>query len=91
MTSPVAHQIISAAAKGGYGTGGLKSWIQDNVVTLIIIILGIAILWAARGGNVGKGITIAAGALVGLAVLGMASGNNANDIGTFIVSLFQQG
>lgn len=69
-------------------TGGLTQWILDNIITLIILILGVCILWAARGGNISKGVTIIAGAIMGLAVLGLATGNNATSLGDWIVGLF---
>lgn len=69
-------------------TGGLTQWILDNIISLVIILLGVAILWSARGGNVAKGVTIIAGAIMGLAVLGLAVGTNAQDLGNFIVGLF---
>lgn len=81
------HYLVPLAAQ--YGTGGLKDWISNNVVTLLILILGVSILWSARAGNIAKGITIAGGAIVGLAVLGLATGSNANDMGVFIVNLFR--
>lgn len=77
------HTLVTA----GYGTSGITQWIQDNVVTVVILIAAVAVLWAARAGNVGKGITITAGLLLGLTVLGLASGTNATDIGTWIVHL----
>ena len=40
-----------------YGTSGLAQWIQDNVVTVVILLLAVAVLWAARAGNIAKGIT----------------------------------
>lgn len=73
------------------GTGGLEAWIQNNVVTLIILILGVCVLWAAKGGNISKAVTIVAGIILGLAVLGLASGTTATDIGDFIVGLFTTG
>lgn len=81
--------LISAAqpAAGSYGTSGLTQWIKDNIVTLLILLAGSAILWAARGGNMGKGITIGLGVLVGISVLGLATGTTATDVGDFIVSL----
>lgn len=79
-------QMLSA---GSWGTTNLADWIKGNVVTVIILIIAAAILWAARGGNVAKGITIGAGAIVGLAFLGLASGTNATDLGDFVVSLFR--
>lgn len=72
---------------GQYGTSGLTHWIQNNVVTLVILLLAVCVLWAARGGNIGKGITITAGLLLGVVVLGLATGNNASDLGNFVVGL----
>jgi hypothetical protein len=72
-----------------YGTAGIASWIQSNVVSVIILVGAVAVLWAARGGNIGKGITICAGLILGVAVLGLANGTTASDLGTFIVHLFQ--
>ena len=71
----------------GYGTSGITAWIQDNVVTVVILVAAVAVLWAARSGNIGKGITITAGLILGLAVLGLATGTTATDIGNFIVHL----
>jgi hypothetical protein len=85
----VISQVLPLAAE--YGTTGLKSWISENVVTVVLLALAVCILWAARGGNVGKGITIMAGMILGLVALGMASGNNANDIGAFLIGLFTKG
>jgi hypothetical protein len=79
-------QLLPAAQ---FGTGGLTQWIQNNVVTLVILLLAVAVLWAARGGNISKGITITAGLLLGIIVLGLASGNNATELGDFVIGLFR--
>ena len=55
----------------------------------MILLLAITVLWAARGGNVGKGITIVAGLFLGLAVLGIATGTNASDIGSWLAGLIR--
>ena len=77
--------VVPLAAE--YGTGGLTEWIQNNVVTLVLLLLAVAVLWAARQGNISKGITIVAGLMLGVVVLGLASGNNATDLGSFVVDL----
>lgn len=86
LHSLMSEQIVAA---GSYGTSGLSKWLQENVITLIVLILGITVLWAARGGNISKGITTVAGLILGLAVLGLASGTNATDMANFVVSLFR--
>lgn len=84
-----AAPLAADPAGTGWGTAGLRGWIQDNVITLIILAIAAGILWAARGGNVAKGITIGAGAVVGIVFLGLASGNNATDLADFAVGLFR--
>lgn len=72
-------------------TTGIIGWIEDNVVTLIVLILAVCVLWAARGGNISKAVTIIAGLILGLAVLGMATGSTAADLGEWIANLFVGG
>lgn len=73
------------------GTGGLEGWIRENVITLVILILGICVLWAVKGGNLSKAVTIVVGTILGLAMLGLATGTTATDIGDFVVGLFTSG
>ena len=68
------HIESLTAPSASYGTSGLAQWIQDNVVTVVISLLPVAVLWAARAGNIGRGVTIAAGALVGVSMLGLVTG-----------------
>jgi hypothetical protein len=56
-------------------------------VTVVILVAACAVLWAARYGNIGKGITITAGLILGVAVLGLATGATAIDIGDWLVHL----
>lgn len=72
-----------------YGTSGLVDWIQSNVVTLVLIALAVSVLWAARGGNISKGVTIMAGAILGIVMLGLATGNTAEGMGTWMVNLLR--
>jgi hypothetical protein len=65
----------------------ITAWIQDNVVTVVILLAACAVLGAARSGNVGKGVTVTAGLILGVAVLGLATGATATDIGDWLVHL----
>ncbi|MBO0843156.1 MAG: hypothetical protein J2O46_08220 [Nocardioides sp.] len=81
--------IQHATNAAGYGTGGLSHWITDNIITLVILILGITVLWAARSGNISKAVTIVGGLIIGLGVLGLATGNTATDVGSWMAGLFK--
>ena len=84
------HQLIQSTTQAAeYGTGGLAEWITDNIITLVVLILGVTVLWAARSGNNSKAVTIVGGLIIGLGVLGLAVGNNATDLGQWMAGLFK--
>ena len=83
------HFAQAPPPPGGYGTSGITAWFQDNVVTVVIFLAACAVLGAARSGNIGKGITITAGLILGVAVLGLATGATATDIGDWLVHLMR--
>ena len=84
------HQLIQSKTQAAeYGTGGLAEWITDNIITLVVLILGVTVLWAARSGNISKAVTIVGGLIIGLGVLGLAVGNNATDLGQWMAGLFK--
>lgn len=78
-----------ADAAPSYGTSGLTAWIRNNAVTLVILICGVLALWAGKSGNISKGLSIVAGVVIGLGVLGLASGTNATDVANWLYSLFK--
>ena len=56
-------------------------------MTVVILLVACAVLGAARSGSVGKGVTVTAGLILGVAVLGLATGGTATDIGDWLVHL----
>ncbi len=77
------------ATQAGFGTTGLSSWIQDNVITIILLLIAATALWAGKNGNISKVVTIGACAIIGVAVLALATTGAATDIGTWLVGLFR--
>jgi hypothetical protein len=75
------------AQPGGLSTTGLQSWIQDNVVPLILLSIAVILLWlGGRGDNAGVARR-SVGLIVGLVALGIAVSGNGPAIGTFLASL----
>src|SRR3712207_3809030 len=72
-----------------FGTTGLSSWIQANVSTIILLLSAATALWAGKNGNISKVVTIAVCAIIGVAVLALATSGAATDIGAWLVSLFR--
>jgi hypothetical protein len=82
-----AHAL--ATQVGGFGTTGLSSWIQDNVITIILLMIAATALWAGKNGNISKVVTISACAVIGVAVLALATTGAATDVGAWLVGLFR--
>ena len=76
-----------AAAADQYGTGGLRKWLSDNVVTVIFLVIGIVLLLAAQKAHASKVMMVGGLSLIGLLWLGMASTGNVNHVSSWLVGL----
>jgi hypothetical protein len=87
---------LFATAAGGYrwlaqdkqfGTSGLQSFIQSNIVPLLLLAIAVILLWiGGRGDNAGVARR-SVGLVVGLVALGIAVSGKAADVGKFLASL----
>jgi hypothetical protein len=82
-----AGRHLLAARAPTYGTSGISTWLQNNVVTLLIVLIGVALLLAAHKANVSKVIMTVGLGLVALFWLGLASTGATKDVGAFLVHL----
>ncbi|GDY33127.1 hypothetical protein [Gandjariella thermophila] len=80
---------LNTLAANGLGTNGIRGWILDNLVPLLLLTVALLLLWlgGGKGDNAGVmrrviGVFVALG-LIGLAVTG--AGVN---IGTWLAGLF---
>lgn len=70
-------------------TGGLRAWIQDNVILVILLAIACVVLVGGFRGNLSRVFTVGGLSLVGMAYLGIASSKDASaGIGNWILSLF---
>jgi len=74
---------------GGFGTTGLSAWIQNNVITIILLLIAATALWAGKNGNISKVVTIGVCAVIGVSVLALATTGAATEIGTWLIGLFR--
>jgi hypothetical protein len=71
----------------GVGTGGLQTWIQENVVPLVLLGIAVILLWiGGRGDNAGVARR-SVGLIIGLVALGIAVSGNGPEIGSFLAGL----
>ncbi|SHL44042.1 hypothetical protein SAMN05443637_1293 [Pseudonocardia thermophila] len=80
------QQALVLAAQG-VTSGPLQSWIQDNIVPLVLLAIAIIILWiGGRGDNAGVARR-SVGLVIGLVALGIAVSGRAADVGAFLARL----
>lgn len=83
MTGPK----VAAFYAQGVSSGPLQTWIQDNVVPLILLGIAIIILWiGGRGDNAGVARR-SVGLIIGLVALGIAVSGNGPQVGKFLAGL----
>jgi hypothetical protein len=79
-----------AFAQGGLGTGGVRTWLLDNIVPLGLMVVAVLLLWLGGGrGENSQVMRRVLGVLVALAVLGLAVTGAGKDIGTWLANLFR--
>ena len=71
------------------GTEGIRGWILNNLLPLLLLTVAILLLWLGGGKGDNAGVMRrVGGVLVALAIVGIAVTNAGIDIGTFIAQLF---
>ena len=75
---------------GGLGTGGVRDWILDNLVPLLLLSVAVLLLWLGGGKGDNAGVMRRlAGVIVALAIIGLAVTTDAGEnIGQWIAGLF---
>ncbi len=80
------------AQGGGLGTGGIRQWILDNLLPLLL--LSVACLLMLIGGGKGDNAGVMkrlGGVFIGLGIIGLAVTGAGINVSTFISSLFTTG
>ncbi|MFE5700471.1 hypothetical protein [Rhodococcus koreensis] len=84
-----APDVTTVAQQTEVSTGGLRTWIEDNIVFTILVVIACVILTGGLRGNLSKVFTVGGLTLVGLAYLGIATSESAaNGIGNWALGLF---
>ena len=89
MTSTVLATAGDYLAQTGLGTEGIRGWILNNLLPLLLITVAVLLLWmgGGKGDNAGVMRRIG-GVFIALAIVGLAVTGSGVDIGTFIAGLF---
>ncbi len=82
-----ALNMIANLFAQGVSTGGVQTWIQQNIVPLILLAIAIILLWiGGRGDNAGVARR-AIGLIIGLIALGIAVSGSGPRVGEFLANL----
>lgn len=83
--------ITLAQDQKGLGTEGVRGWILNNLVPLLLLAVALLLLWLGGGKGDNAGVMRRLGGVViALAIIGLAVTTSAGqDIGEWIASLFK--
>ena len=80
---------LDPLAQTGLGTEGIRGWILNNLLPLLLITVAILLLWLGGGKGDNAGVMRRVGGVfIALAIIGLAVTGSGVDIGTFIAGLF---
>ena len=68
-------------------TSNLQSWIQDNIIPLLLLLIAVMLFVFAQRGDNAKAMRVVGGVVIALAVLGLATSGRADDVGTWLAGL----
>ncbi|MQA08035.1 MAG: hypothetical protein GEU98_05670 [Pseudonocardiaceae bacterium] len=85
-----AFALEALAQQGELGTGGVRAWILDNAVPLLLLAVALLLLWLGGGKGDNAGVMRRlAGVVVALAIIGLAVTNAGPQIGQWLAGLFR--
>lgn len=77
--------VALASATGD--TTNLQSWIKDNIIPLLLLLIAVMLFVFAQRGDNAKAMRVVAGVVIALGVLGIATTGRADDVGTWLAGL----
>ncbi|WP_019854956.1 hypothetical protein [Actinopolyspora mortivallis] len=81
--------LVEVLAQTNLDTDGIRGWILDNLLPLLLLTVALMLLWLGGGKGDNAGVMRRVGGVfVALAVIGLAVSGTGVDIGTFIAGLF---
>ena len=78
---------LNTALVAAANTGGLQAWIKSNIIPLLLLLIAVMLFVLAQRGDNAKAMKVVAGVIIALAVLGLASSGNADNLGSWMAGL----
>lgn len=82
---------LTVVAQTELGTGGLRAWMLDNIVPLLLLAVAVLLIWLGGGKGDNAGVMRrVGGVIIALGVIGLAVSGAGVDLGAWIASLFSE-
>ena len=80
---------LTVVAQAELSTGGLRTWMLDNLVPLLLLAVAVLLLWLGGGKGDNAGVMRrVGGVIIALGVIGLAVSGAGVELGTWIAGLF---
>jgi len=80
---------LIVVAQAELGTGGLRTWMLDNLVPLLLLAVAVLLIWLGGGKGDNAGVMRrVGGVIIALGVIGLAVSGAGVELGTWIAGLF---
>jgi hypothetical protein len=81
--------LATLAQSGELGTSGVRAWLIENIIPLVLLAVALLLLWLGGGKGDNAGVMRRmAGLVIALAVIGLAVSGLGVDVGEWIAGLF---
>lgn len=81
--------LVHYVMEGSISVGGLKNWLKDNALPLILVVIGLTLFGSARKGDHSLVLSTVGLSLVALMVIAMGlSGTTGINVGRWLLHLF---
>ncbi|MBH0119238.1 MULTISPECIES: hypothetical protein [unclassified Rhodococcus (in: high G+C Gram-positive bacteria)] len=87
VATPVTGDVVAQSTE--VTTTGVRAWIGDNIVFLIMLLIACAVLIGGLRANLSRVVTVGGLALIGIAYFALSSNKDASlGVGNWLLSLF---
>lgn len=89
MITTTTSTLAELAQSGELGTSGVRQWLLDNVIPLVLLAVALLLLWLGGGKGDNAGVMRRlAGVVIALAIVGLAVSGLGVNVGEWIAGLF---
>lgn len=81
------HTLLATQILADPSTKGAGSWIKDNVVFILLVVIGCVLLTGALRGNFSRVASVFALGIVGLFWVGLSFSGKSDGLSTFLLGL----